>query len=159
MWELYTRDVRFINKITTIKMEKKIENLKKEILSVFELPIEMGKIEFICHQVEAAGCIEIKNWGKEIGLLSEIRICQGDDLSDKYAVINIRKKGIHNISATLFSKRFSREENANSCMIDEYSKILNELKLIKKSLIKRNAKAKIELLKSEQSETELWKEE
>jgi hypothetical protein len=35
----------------------------------------------------------------------------------------------------------------------------NELKLKKKSLIKRNAKAKIELLKSDQSETELWKEE
>jgi hypothetical protein len=141
-------------------MEKKIENLKKEILAIFELPIEMGKIEFICHQVEAAGCIEIKNWSKEIGFLSEIKILHlEDDLTDNYATIRIRKEGIYNISVILFSKFLLKEENNNICIIDEYSKILNELKLKKKSLIKRNAKAKIELLKSDQSETELWKEE
>ena len=132
-------------------MEKRIENLKTEILRILEQDAAIGEMQFHCHQVEIPVCINIENWCRETGLLSEIHICQGDDITDNYAVINIKKGAYKNVVATLFSKHFNQDVAIYNFLIDKHNKILKELKQNKKSITSGNAKVEKKLIELSKS--------
>lgn len=116
-------------------MEKKIENLKKEILRVMNCNVLIGELDFFCHNVEITKCNEIVNWCEEKGLKTniEIKTCEGS--SSDYVAIAITNKDYKNRSAVLFSTSFHQEPGMHDVWIDILNKKIKLLKKSKKEVI------------------------
>ncbi len=132
-------------------MEKKIENLKKEILKVLEQDATIGQIQFDCFNVEISVCIEIVKWCKEIGLQTRISLNKSDDLINSYASIRIKNDLFENVNSVLFTEDFGANVEFYNHLIDEHSQILTVLKQNKKSITSGFAKGEKKLIELSKS--------